>query len=165
VEQKGEIEDLVPSIYKAATGKDYPGAALDPMPLDVQDLALLSSVVEEWLATENPTEDEGLRAERCAELYKLLRTLLATSFKGLQSRNRSKQLDELGSLLKAFAFTDENDALVFAKQYLPASPATGDIEETEIDAQSTEAEMPSDGVPDKCTLRVIPINPDTTILT
>ncbi|MFT3953801.1 MAG: hypothetical protein QM722_05215 [Piscinibacter sp.] len=53
------------------------------------------------------------------ELYKLLRTLLATSFRGLQSRKRSKQLDEISGLLKAFAFVDEADALAFAKVHHP----------------------------------------------
>ena len=163
IEQKGEIEDLVPGIYKAVTGKDYPGRLLDPMPLDAPDLALLNSVVDDWISTEMPTQDSALREERRKELYKLVRTLLATSFKGLQSRNRSKQLDELGSLLKAFAFTDEEDALAFAKQYLPASTLAGEVEEIEVEAQSIEADF-SDGEQDKINRRVIPIMPVTNLL-
>jgi len=163
VEQKGEIEDLVPDIYFEATGRDYPGQPLDPMPLDANDLALLSAVIDAWVQQALPADRPALHEERRAELYKLVRTLLATSFTGLQSRKRSKQLDELSGLLKAFAFTDEADALVFAKQYLSPSGAS---ESTE-DAGETESSSLADALPaeeEGTQRRVIPITPDTTLL-
>ena len=120
VEEKGEIEDLLPGIYEQAVGTPYPGSELDAMPLDHTDLALLRDVVNSWTAENLPSESsaEGpAEAERSTELYKLTRTLLAASFRGLQSRKRSKQLDEVESLLSAFAFVDEKDALAFAEQH------------------------------------------------
>jgi len=114
VEEKGEIEDYLPGIYKEATGRPYPGRELDPMPLEPSDLILLKRVAGHWSLRNQPTNEPTVRRERRLELYKLLRTLLATSFRGLQSRQRSKQLDEVSALLKAFAFIDEADALTFA---------------------------------------------------
>jgi len=164
VEQKGEIEDLVPTIYESATGREYPGAQLDPMPLEAEDLSILETVIDEWISTEIPSEDPQLNSERRAELYKLLRTLIATSFKGLQSRNRSKQLDELGALLKAFAFTDENDALDFAKKHLPASPALEESEEVEVDLQTIETDIAPVASLDSSSRKVIPILPAANLL-
>jgi DNA sulfur modification protein DndC len=119
VEDKGEIEDSLPRLYAEALGKPYPGRELDPMPLDRSDLVLLKRVVGHWSMRHQPTDRPDVRRERRLELYKLLRTLLATSFRGLQSRQRSKQLDEIARLLKAFAFVDEADALAFAKVHHP----------------------------------------------
>lgn len=118
VVEKGEIEDLVPGIYESVVGLPYPGKELEPMSLDVEDLALLRSVVEEWITENHPSDDAHLATERTVELYKLARSLLATSFRGLQSHRRSKQLDELQAILSAFAFMDEEDALDFAKTHL-----------------------------------------------
>jgi DNA sulfur modification protein DndC len=123
VEDKGEIEDLLPGIYQDATGRPYPGRELDPMPLDPSDLELLKQVARDWSQTHQATDDPQVRKERELELYKLLRTLLATSFRGLQSRQRSKQLDEVSALLKAFAFVDEADALAFALVHHPDKKA------------------------------------------
>jgi DNA sulfur modification protein DndC len=89
------------------------------MPLDRSDLVLLKRVAGHWSMRHQPTDRPDVRRERRLELYKLLRTLLATSFRGLQSRQRSKQLDEISGLLKAFAFVDEADALAFAKVHHP----------------------------------------------
>lgn len=118
VAEKGEIEDLVPLLYEEATGKPYPGTELDITPLDAGDLTLLREVSAEWVEEHLPSEDEAVGKQRADELYKLTRTLLATSFKGLQSRARSGQLDELQSVLSDFAFLDEADALAFAKEHL-----------------------------------------------
>lgn len=121
VEEKGEIEDLLPGIYEDVHGMPYPGKELDPMPLDHDDLALLRQVVSGWTIENLPlggAAAQGGDAERSSELYKLTRTLLATSFKGLQSRRRSKQLDEIEGVLSAFAFIDEQDALKFAEEHL-----------------------------------------------
>lgn len=134
VSEKGEIEDYLPAIYQEATGQPYPGRELDPMPLDHADLVLLKRVAGHWSMRHQPTDDSHVRRERRLELYKLLRTLLATSFRGLQSRQRSKQLDEISGLLKAFAFTDEADALAFASVHHPDKKATVSLIEASDDA-------------------------------
>lgn len=118
VSDKGEIEDLVPQIYEHATGQSYPGKELEITPLDTEDLDLLRTVASEWSTNHQLANDEASKKQRADELYKLTRTLLASSFKGLQSRSRSGQLDELQDVLKDFAFVDENDALFFAKEHL-----------------------------------------------
>ncbi|OSZ63312.1 DNA phosphorothioation system sulfurtransferase DndC [Hydrogenophaga sp. IBVHS2] len=118
VSEKGEIEDLVPLLYQEATGHTYPGKDLDITPLDEGDLTLLREVAAEWVDDNLPVDDGVTTRQRSDELYKLTRTLLATSFRGLQSRSRSGQLDELQSVLTDFAFLDENDALEFAKEHL-----------------------------------------------
>jgi len=117
VEEKGEIEDWVPQIYKEVTGNEYPGKELDPMPLDMDDLQLLKDVTSEWAVKNLATNDIGASAERASELYKLTRNLLADSFHGLQNRKRSKKLDEVEKVLQTFSFLDENDALIFAMEH------------------------------------------------
>ena len=89
------------------------------MPLDRSDLVLLKRVAGHWSMRHQPSNRPDVRRERRLEIYKLLRTLLATSFRGLQSGHRSKQLDQISSLLKAFAFVDESDALAFAMVHHP----------------------------------------------
>jgi DNA sulfur modification protein DndC len=123
VEEKGEIEDFLPGIYHEAMGSPYPGRDLNPMPLEPSDLILLKRVAGHWSLRHQPAGDPAVRRERRLELYKLLRTLLAASFRGLQSRRRSRQLDEVSALLKAFAFVDEADALAFALIHHPDKKA------------------------------------------
>lgn len=154
VEDKGEIEDLLPGIYQEATGRPYPGRALDPMPLDPSDLDLLKQVASDWSQTHQYTDDPKVRQERELELYKLLRTLLATSFRGLQSRQRSKQLDEVSALLKAFAFVDEPDALAFALVHHPDKKA-GPSDAEEADEQDDE--LLTQDLEDESARKVIPI--------
>lgn len=144
VEDKGEIEDMLPRLYTRALGKPYPGGELDPMPLDLADLVLLKRVAGHWSMRHQPSNDPAVRRERRLELYKLLRTLLATSCRGLQSRQRSKQLDEISSLLKAFAFVDEADALAFAKVHSadakPGAPAPFSAEDQDLDVPEKDLE-------------------------
>lgn len=154
VDDKGEIEDLLPGIYQEATGQPYPGRELDPMPLDPSDLELLKQVASDWSQAHQPIDDPHVRQERELELYKLLRTLLATSFRGLQSRQRSKQLDEISALLKAFAFVDEADALAFALVHHPDKKA-GPTTEGEVDEQ--DEELLTQDLEGEFTRKVIPI--------
>jgi DNA sulfur modification protein DndC len=132
VEEKGEIEDLVPQIYENVTKQKYPGKELDPMPLDANDLQLLKDIAAEWSAENLATNDDGAAAERASELYKLTRNLLAGSFHGLQNRKRSKKLDEVEKLLQVFSFIDERDAVAFAIEH-DSKDADKNIEE-EYDA-------------------------------
>ena len=122
VEEKGEIEDLVPLIYKEVTGHEYPGKELDPMPLDANDLQLLKDVASEWSAENLAIDDDGATVERASELYKLTRNLLADSFHGLQNRKRSKKLDEVEKVLQVFSFIDESDAVAFAIEHDATEP-------------------------------------------
>ncbi|WP_223497050.1 DNA phosphorothioation system sulfurtransferase DndC [Pseudomonas sp. A-RE-26] len=102
VEEKGEIEDLVPIIYEKVFNESYPGKELEPSPLEAQDLALLNEISAEI----DPSASD--------RLYKLTRTLLAAQFQAMQSQKRSKHLDRLEEVLKANAFRTEDEALAFA---------------------------------------------------
>ncbi|AXF12992.1 DNA phosphorothioation system sulfurtransferase DndC [Paraburkholderia caledonica] len=102
VEEKREIEDLVPEIFQQVYERQYPGQELEPMPLDGADLDILKQVAEE------------LDPEAPAELYKLARSLLAEQFQTMQSQKRSKHLDELEKILQFHAFRNEGEALAFA---------------------------------------------------
>ena len=117
VEEKGEIEDVVPTIYKEVIGQEYPGKELDPMPLDLSDLNLLKNISVEWSNENQSSQDQNIADERAEELYKLNRNLLADSFSGMQNRKRSRRLDEVEKILQTFAFTDAADALFFAQTH------------------------------------------------
>ncbi|MBU5955492.1 DNA phosphorothioation system sulfurtransferase DndC [Pseudomonas aeruginosa] len=103
VEEKGEIEDLVPKIYERVFEEPYPGRAMEPYPLEPEDLALLNEVAAE------------LDPEAGAQLYQLTRSLLAVQFQSMHAQKRSRHLDRLEEVLKANAFRTEQDALDFAK--------------------------------------------------
>lgn len=102
VEEKREIEDLVPTIFSQVYERPYPGRELEPMPLDEADLGILKQVSEE------------LDPQASEELYKLARSLLAAQFQTMQSQKRSKHLDELEKILQFHAFRNEDEALSFA---------------------------------------------------
>ena len=142
VEEKGEIEDLVPELFKEVTGHDYPGKELDPMPLDANDLQLLKEVASEWSAENLTSTEDVVTEERASELYKLTRNLLAGSFHGLQNRKRSKKLDEVEKMLQVFSFIDESDAVAFAMEH-DAKDTEKSIEE-EYDAAMEIVYEPTD---------------------
>jgi DNA sulfur modification protein DndC len=102
VEEKGEIEDLVPSIYAEVFGTGYPGRNLEQSPLDVSDLQLLEKAANE------------VDPEASQELYKLTRSLLAKQFQTMESHKRSKHLDCLEEVLRHYAFRNEDEAFEFA---------------------------------------------------
>lgn len=104
VEDKGEIEDLVPRIYEEVYGVPYPGKETEPVSLGSEDLALLRQVSEE------------VDGEAAEQLYRLTRSLLATQFQSIQSQKRSKHLDKLESTLRSQGFRTEAEALSFAKR-------------------------------------------------
>ncbi|TRW99037.1 DNA phosphorothioation system sulfurtransferase DndC [Candidatus Methylobacter oryzae] len=113
VEDKGEIEDLVPKIYQEIFNKPYPGKTLEPVPLEPDDLQLLKEVANE------------LDPEAADRLYRLTRSLLSVQFQSMQSQKRSKHLDRLEEVLTANAFRTEEEALAFA-----LATETMSIEET-----------------------------------
>ncbi|WP_186132751.1 DNA phosphorothioation system sulfurtransferase DndC [Burkholderia gladioli] len=102
VENKHEIDDLVPEIFERVYGRSYPGREVEPLPLDRCDLAILKQVAEE------------LDPDASEELYRLTRSLLGVQFQSMQTQKRSKQLDELESILQFHAFRNEAEALEFA---------------------------------------------------
>ena len=112
VEEKGEIEDLVPKIYADVLGVAYPGRDLEQVPLDRGDLTILQQV-----STEVETETEAAQ-----ELYKLTRSLLALQFQSIESHKRSKHLDRLEGVLRQYAFRNEQEALEFAKSSAANEP-------------------------------------------
>jgi DNA sulfur modification protein DndC len=113
VEDKGEIEDLVPKIYQEIFNKPYPGKTLEPVPLEPDDLQLLRDVADE------------LDPEAADRLYRLTRSLLSVQFQSMQSQKRAKHLDRLEEVLTANAFRTEEEALAFA-----LATETMSIEET-----------------------------------
>ncbi len=102
VEEKGEIEDLVPQIYERVFNEPYPGKPLEQHPLENEDLDLLKEVAAE------------LDPEAAERLYRLTRNLLAVQFQSMQSQKRSLHLNRLDEVLKANAFRTEEEALAFA---------------------------------------------------
>jgi len=114
IEEKGEIEDLVPKIYADVLGVAYPGRDMEQVPLDRHDLAILQQV-----STEVETETEAAQ-----ELYKLTRCLLALQFQSIESHKRSKHLDRLEGVLRQYAFRNEQEALEFAKSSVINEPDT-----------------------------------------
>lgn len=106
VEEKGEIEDLVPKIYERVLQQSYPGQAMEQHPLEPEDLALLNDVANE------------VDSEAGGRLYQLARNLLAVQYQSMQSQKRSHHLDRLEEVLKANAFRTENEALEFARSNL-----------------------------------------------
>jgi DNA sulfur modification protein DndC len=114
VEDKGEIEDLVPRIYTEVFGAEYPGKNLEQSPLDATDLGLLEEVANE------------VDAEAAQELYKLTRSLLAVQFQTIESHKRSKHLDRLEDVLRHYAFRNEDEALEFALSGAPTNDQDGE---------------------------------------
>lgn len=114
VEEKGEIEDLVPQIYAEVFSAPYPGKELEQSPLDANDLALLKEIAKE------------IDPEASHELYKLTRSLLAVQFQTIESHKRSKHLDRLENVLRQYAFRNESEALDFALSSFPNKDIDGD---------------------------------------
>lgn len=114
VEEKGEIEDLVPSIYAEVFGVPYPGRSLEQAPLDASDLRLLEQVAQE------------VDPDAAQELYKLARSLLAVQFQTMEAHKRSKHLDRLEDVLRHYAFRNENEAFEFAISSMPTQGQDGD---------------------------------------
>ncbi|MGT2457684.1 hypothetical protein ACU4GI_32810 [Cupriavidus basilensis] len=134
LEEKREIEDLVPHIFEEVYGERYPGRELEPLPLDRADLSILRQVANE------------LDPEASEELYKLTRSLLGTQFQAMQTQKRSKHLDRLESILQFHAFRNEDEALEFALSARGAdvdlAPDDAPLENLEPEMASAEADAP-----------------------
>ncbi|MDR6496388.1 DNA sulfur modification protein DndC [Paraburkholderia terricola] len=129
VEEKREIDDLVPDVYEQVYGRAYPGNEVEPIPLDRTDLAILKQVAEE------------LDGEASDELYKLTRSLLGAQFQAMQTQKRSKHLDELESILQFHAFRNETEALEFALSSDQRATAGSEIEILESELAEPDADL------------------------
>ncbi len=118
VEEKGEIEDLLPQIYKEVTGEEYEGNDIEVSPLEKTDLRILRDVCAEWLKENHPGKSPENDIERANELYQLTRTLLAGTYRSGITRTRSKQLDAVEKVLKQYAFLDEEAATEYALKFI-----------------------------------------------
>lgn len=136
VEEKGEIEDLVPQIFEEVTGTAFNGREIDKSPLEQEDLSILKNVCDQWIKENHPTENSSQEERRINELYQLTRTLLADTYRTNITRQRSKQLDEVERVLKQGAFLDEEAATEYAQKYI-----TNNRSDEKIDLQSM---MPGD---------------------
>lgn len=114
VEEKGEIEDLVPFIYTEVFGVPYPGKNLEQSPLDASDLRLLEQAANE------------VDPDASQELYKLTRSLLAVQFQTMESHKRSKHLNSLEGVLRHYAFRNEGEAFEFAMSSASTIERDGD---------------------------------------
>lgn len=114
VEEKGEIEDLVPSIYTEVFSAPYPGKNLEQSPLDASDLRLLEQAAN------------AVDPEAAQELYKLTRSLLAVQFQTMESHKRSKHLNSLEGVLRHYAFRNEDEAFEFAMSSTSTTERDGD---------------------------------------
>lgn len=114
VEEKGEIEDLVPTIYTEVFDVPYPGKNLEQSPLDASDLELLEQVASE------------VDPEASQELYKLTRSLLAVQFQTMESHKRAKHLNRLEEVLRHYAFRNEEEAYNFATSSMLTQSQDGD---------------------------------------
>lgn len=121
VEEKGEIEDLVPQIYQRVFDEPYPGKPLEQHPLEPEDLAILKEVAAE------------LDPEAADRLYRLTRNLLAVQFQSMQSQKRSLHLDRLDAVLKANAFRTEEEALAFAVKHKYMSEKDEPVPDDEVE--------------------------------
>lgn len=106
VVEKSEIEDLLPGIYKSATGEDYPGALLDAGPISAEDLAILREIVG---------DDE--------QLYAAARDLMAVSYRFHKAERRAGLYDALEKALRRYCFGSAQEAV----EALSARPGQTDV--------------------------------------
>ena len=158
VEEKGEIEDLVPKIYKEVTGEDYLGQDIEVSPLQNTDLDILRQVCTDWLKENHPGKTDEQDQARCNELYQLTRTLLAGTYHAGLARSRSKQLDAIEKVLKQYAFLDEEAATEYALKFIsnnrtddkidlhsmmPDAPTEEEISQKEIEEEHVTEQQKS----------------------
>lgn len=101
IDEKHEIEDNLPIIYKRATGKKYPAQDTDEKPIfSREDLAILREVAS---SEEDP---DGI-------LYQMLREMLHTEQNYRGAYRRHGIFDVLEKALRQHAFLNKEEALRF----------------------------------------------------
>jgi DNA sulfur modification protein DndC len=104
VTEKHEVEDFLPSIYKKATGNEYPGKQVDEHQLfKADDMQLLKDV-----CLAQADDEEGLQ-------YELIRDLLHIEQQHKVLGKRASLYDAIDKTLERCAFKTEEEALAFAK--------------------------------------------------
>ncbi len=103
VKEKNEIEDSVPGIYKAATGRDYPYAPIDEGQLfNAEDICLLKEI----------TSDTGSSDDLH---YQLVRNLLNIERSYSTASRRVGIYENLEKAITNGGFENEEEALEFAE--------------------------------------------------
>lgn len=119
VVEKHELEDILPRIYKEATGQDYPGGRLD-------DSLVMNA------------DDVGLLRELCGRdklHFELTRELLSVVRQQHASQRRSGHYEKLEKTFARHFYRDVEDATDFARRRKAARD------------QAEKGEMPELGVP------------------
>jgi DNA sulfur modification protein DndC len=123
VDEKHEIEDSVPRIYKQATGKKYPALDSDERQLfSIEDLEILKSI-----ATSEKDED-GI-------LYQMLREMLHVEQNYRGAYRRHGIFESLEKTLKQHAFLNKEEALEFKLMQIDTS------EEVEASTEETSTNV------------------------
>jgi DNA sulfur modification protein DndC len=122
IEEKHEIEDSLPRIYKQATGQKYPKLdSSQPQLFSKEDLEILKSIAS------SESDKDGI-------LYQMLREMLQTeqNYKGAYRRHGI--FENLERTLKQHAFLNKEDAL----EYKLMQEDFSDDDESLIDAYPKE---------------------------
>ena len=101
LEDKGEIEDHLPEIYRAAFGTEFPSDTTPLAVLRPDEISALKSV------SQMAGVDGNLH-------YQLVRDLITTHSKARGMRARARLLEDLDEILDRNAFADANEALQIA---------------------------------------------------
>jgi len=123
VDEKHEIEDSVPRIYKQATGKKYPALDSDERQLfSIEDLEILKSIA----ASEK--DEDGI-------LYQMLREMLHVEQNYRGAYRRHGIFESLEKTLKQHAFLNKEEALEFKLMQIDTS------EEVEASTEETSTNV------------------------
>jgi DNA sulfur modification protein DndC len=119
VDEKHEIEDSVPRIYKQATGKKYPALDSDERQLfSKEDLEILKSIAA------SDKDEDGI-------LYQMLREMLHVEQNYRGAYRRHGIFESLEKTLKQHAFLNKEEALEFKLMQIDTSDGIESlIEET-----------------------------------
>jgi DNA sulfur modification protein DndC len=120
VEEKHEIEDLLPGIYEAERGAPFPGEPLGVPGFVADDLALLQAA-----CGGDP------------HMYTLARDLLATEHRYRQMQRRAGLFPALEKVLRRHAYRSEEEAIAAQTERQPGQLAL--FEGTPIEVESPEA--------------------------
>ena len=125
VSEKHEIEDILPTIYTEATGKEYPGAALAiNNAMDRDSLSILKGLCEE------AGDDDGIK-------YQMIRELLHIEQEFRTMARRAGLYPALDKAIEKAAFDNEQDAEDFGlrrKRELDRASRSSNAPEQSVEA-------------------------------
>lgn len=132
VEDKHEIEDNLPKVYKQATGKKYPALDSDERQIfSKEDLEILKSIAA------SDKDEDGI-------LYQMLREMLHTEQNYRGAYRRHGIFDSLEKTLKQHAFLNKEDALEFKLMQADITEEPDASIDGEATAQSAMFELNED---------------------